>query len=71
MWFKSSVDRQDKIEFLNFRQTEKNRKSVRTKSSFFLVGQYRKLPSLSDGQTNIYYYVIYILSARSGGQEYY
>lgn len=71
MWLKSSVDRQDKIEFLNFRQTGKNRKSVRTKSSFFLVGQYRKLPSLSDGQTNIYYYVIYILSARSGGQEYY
>lgn len=71
MRLKSLVDRQDKIEFLNFRQTGKNRKSVRTKSSFFLVGQYRKLPSLSDGQTNIYYYVIYILSARSGGQEYY
>lgn len=71
MWFKSSVDRQDKIEFLNFRQTGKNQKNVRTKSNFFLVGQYRKLPSLSDGQTNIYYYVIYILSARSGGQEYY
>ena len=71
MRFESSVDRQDKIEFLNFRQTGKNRKSVRTKSNFFLVGQYRKLPSLSDGQTNIYYYVIYILSARSGGQEYY
>lgn len=71
MRLKSSVDRQDKIEFLNFRQTGKNRKSVRTKSNFFLVGQYRKLPSLSDGQTNIYYYVIYILSARSGGQEYY
>lgn len=71
MRLKSSVDRQDKIEFLNFRQTGKNRKSVGTKSNFFLVGQYRKLPSLSDGQTNIYYYVIYILSARSGGQEYY
>nr|DAE40570.1 MAG TPA: hypothetical protein [Caudoviricetes sp.] len=53
MWLKSSVDRQDKIEFLNFRQTGKNRKSVRTKSNFFLVGQYRKLPSLSDGQTNL------------------
>lgn len=71
MRLKSSVDRQDKIEFLNFRQTGKNRKSVRTKSNFFLVGQYRKLPSLSDGQTNIYYYVIYILSARNSGQEYY
>lgn len=35
MWLKSSVDRQDKIEFLNFRQTGKNRKNVRTKSSFF------------------------------------
>nr|DAQ32049.1 MAG TPA: hypothetical protein [Caudoviricetes sp.] len=53
MRLKSSVDRQDKIEFLNFRQTGKNRKSVRTKSNFFLVGQYRKLPSLSDGQTNL------------------
>ena len=71
MRLKSSVDRQDKLEFLNFRQTRKNRESVRTKSNFFLSGQYRKVPSLSDGQTNIYYYVIYILSARSGGQEYY
>lgn len=35
MRLKSSADRQDKIEFLNFRQTEKNRKSVRTKSNFF------------------------------------
>nr|DAS27276.1 MAG TPA: hypothetical protein [Caudoviricetes sp.] len=35
MWLKSLVDRQDKIEFLNFRQTGKNRKSIRTKSNFF------------------------------------
>lgn len=71
MWLKSSVDRQDKIEFLNFRQTEKIEKVSGQNRTFFLVGQYRKLPSLSDRQTNIYYYVIYILSARSGGQEYY
>lgn len=32
MWLKSSVDRQDKIEFLNFRQTGKNRKVSGTKS---------------------------------------
>lgn len=35
MRLKSSVDRQDKIEFLNFRQTRKNRESVRTKSNYF------------------------------------
>lgn len=35
MRLKSSVDRQDKIEFLNFRQTGKNRKSVRTKIELF------------------------------------
>nr|DAQ03142.1 MAG TPA: hypothetical protein [Caudoviricetes sp.] len=35
MRLKSSVDRQDKIEFLNFRQTGKNRKVSGTKSNFF------------------------------------
>lgn len=30
-----------------------------------------KTPFLSEGQTNIYYYVIYILSAMGGGQKYY
>lgn len=53
MWLKSSVDRQDKIEFLNFRQTEKIEKVSGQNRTFFLVGQYRKLPSLSDRQTNL------------------
>lgn len=69
MWLKSSVDRQDKIEFLNFRQTGKNRKSVRTKSNFFLVGQYRKLPSLSDGQTKYIIYNIFFDRLKDGGQN--
>lgn len=30
-----------------------------------------KSPTLSEGQTNIYYYVIYILSAGDSGQKYY
>lgn len=43
MRLKSSVDRQDKIEFLNFRQTGKNRKSVRIKSNFFLCRTISKI----------------------------
>ena len=75
MWLKSLVDRQDKIG-ANVRKTDKTKSKVcqdkiESIFPFVLSDKIEKMPSLSDGQTNIYYYVIYILSARSGGQEYY
>lgn len=75
MRLKIKVDRQDKIEYFVLWTDKTKSKVCQDKIEnhflFVLSDKIEKIPSLSDGQTNIYYYVIYILSAMSGGQKYY
>lgn len=56
MWLKSSVDRQDKIEFLNFRQTGKNRKKCQDKIELFPCLTISKITEFV-GRTDKVYYI--------------